>query len=83
MMQYKSTAELPADTPDFGSRADAAAFLASFSEKFVLFDAGIHRDQMVPVADGFADHVDGLMAQKKLWTDLLFYTRSLGADFLA
>lgn len=68
--------------PDFGSPKAAAEFLQRFSAEYHLIDAGMRRDRTIPVADAFDDHVARIMALEKPWTDLLFFPRSLGADFL-
>ena len=67
---------------DFGSAAAATEFLSRFAAGYHLIDAGMLRDRAIPVEDAFDEHVARILAQEKRWTDLLFFPRSLGADFL-
>lgn len=67
---------------DFPSLRAAATFLRRFARDYYLFDAGIHRDRRVPITGAFRAFAETLKAQQKSWTDILFYPRSFGADFL-
>ncbi len=67
---------------DFTAQFTPDEFLARFSERYYLFDASLRRDQAVPIKNEFKKVSDEIKSREKPWTDILFYPKALGENFV-